>query len=388
MEAFQEHLVNQYVLHKQHLLKGSEAEDVLQVVNDIIALHATSAATPYISLFARMKNFHRRHLDEVFYQKRNLVRLEAMRGTLFITSTKLAPILYQATKVPEPKLFDLVQKWEITQVEYRNLASKLLKILETSGKTLQEIKRMLPKELVRSVERRVGKATYKGTNINVVLNALVRRGIVFSEKAWETTRTTELNHYMLFQKIYTNVNLASVKSEEARTMLVKHYVKVFGPLTLEDISWWTSFSGTQVKEALATIEKKLLHVRISNLKGEYMMFKTDYEQMTKFKPSKTRSLSLLPYEDPYTKGYKIRERIIDKEVEKSAYVGGSVQPTILLNGKIIGTWNQTIERGKGPIKLRFFQRPRKDVEKETIQKARAIGKLMANKEVDVQIERD
>lgn len=37
METFLEDIVNQYVLHKQHLLDESKAKEVLQVINDIIA---------------------------------------------------------------------------------------------------------------------------------------------------------------------------------------------------------------------------------------------------------------------------------------------------------------------------------------------------------------
>ncbi|MDH7478376.1 MAG: hypothetical protein QHH17_08370, partial [Candidatus Bathyarchaeota archaeon] len=66
-------LVTQYVLHKHHLLEDSQVESVLQVVNDVIALHATSVGTPYLSLFARVKNFQRNLLDEEFYMKRNLI---------------------------------------------------------------------------------------------------------------------------------------------------------------------------------------------------------------------------------------------------------------------------------------------------------------------------
>lgn len=388
MEAFQEHLVNQYVLRKQHLLKGSEAEDVLQVVNDIIALHATSAGTPYLSLFARMKNFQRKHLDEEFYQKRNLLRLESMRGTLFITSTELAPILYQATKIPELQLSSWAQKWGITTQEYAKLSDKLREILKGGGKTLREIKKKLPKEMIRKVERRIGKATYKGTNVSVILNALIRKGVAISEKAWEVTRTTEANRYMLFQEAYTNLNLESITCEEAKVMLIKCYIKGFGPVTEEDIAWWTDFRKTHVREALATIEKELFPVKISNHEREYTMLKTDYEQMINFKPLKTYSISLLPYEDPYTKGYKIRDRIIDEKLKKTAYTGGSVQPTLLIDGKIIGTWNQEIEKGKGPLKLRLRQQPEKEMEKEVIQKAKAIGKLMTNREVNVEIERD
>jgi len=77
---------------------------------------------------------------------------------------------------------------------------------------------------------------------------------------------------------------------------------------------------------------------------------------------------LLPYEDPYTKGYKLRDRLVETEHEKRAYVGGGVQPTILFNGKIVGTWNRNIEDGKGPIKLMFFRQPEKDVQVEVVQK--------------------
>jgi hypothetical protein len=93
---------------------------------------------------------------------------------------------------------------------------------------------------------------------------------------------------------------------------------------------------------------------------------------------------LLPFEDPYTKGYKIRDRLINSTLEKKVYVGGGVQPTILFNGKIIGIWNRSIEEGKGPIKLYFFSQLRKDIERRFIEKAKTIGKMMSNHEVKIE----
>ncbi|MGQ9625187.1 MAG: DNA glycosylase AlkZ-like family protein, partial [Candidatus Bathycorpusculaceae bacterium] len=191
MQLLEEGLVTQYVLHKHHLLESSQTESILQVVNDIIALHATSAGTPYLSLFARMKNFQRKCLDEEFYVKRNLIRLQAMRGTLFITSIQLAPLLYQATKLPEVMLLKRLHKWGISLSEYHELAEKLYSILEDGEKTLPELKKALPKEMIRSVELKAGKECYKGTNINIVLSSMLRKGIVISEKGPETLRITK-----------------------------------------------------------------------------------------------------------------------------------------------------------------------------------------------------
>jgi len=388
MQTLKERVATQYVLHKHHLLKGSQAESVLQVVNDIIALHATSAATPYLSLFARMKNFKKEYLDKDFYLKRNLVRLQAMRGTLFITTTESAPILFQATKISDPHLLKWLSKWGISASEYSELAEKLNDVLKGSGGTLHEIKKALPRGMVKTVAFRTGKTTYRGTNINTILYAMTHKGIVISEKGAETFRTTKVNRFWLFKEVYPNLNLDSVESKEAKTLLVKRYIKAFGPVTEEDIAWWTGLGKTDIGKALITIGKELLSVGISGFKNDYFMLETDYEQFTKFKPLKTRSVSLLPYEDPYTKGYKIRDRLIDREYEKKAYVGGGVQPTVLLNGKIAGTWNGNIEEGKGPIKLRFFQQPEKDVEKEVRQKAKALGRLITDKEVSAEMEKD
>jgi len=388
MKPLDESLVTQYVLHKHHLLEGSQAESILQVVNDIIALHATSAGTPYISLFARMKNFQRKHLDEEFYVKRNLVRLQAMRDTLFITSTQSASLLYQATKLSEAHLLKWLHKWGISLSEYHELVEKLCGILKGGEKTLLELKKALPKETVRSVELKAGKERYKGTNVNIVLSAMMHKGMVISEKGPETLRITKANRFALIKEKYPNLNLESVGCEEAKAMLVKRYVEVFGPVTEGDIAWWTGFGKTEVKNALATIEKGLRSLEIGGLEKDYLMLTTDYEQFVKFKPLNAHSVLLLPFEDPYTKGYKVRDRLIDSALERKAYVGSGVLPTILFNGEIIGAWNRSIEEGKGPIKLGFFGQPKKDIEKEIIEKAKAIGRLMSDHKVDVEIEKD
>lgn len=49
--------VNHYLAHKQHLLPGSGVDDALQATRDIVALHATGATVPYLSLWARVPSF-------------------------------------------------------------------------------------------------------------------------------------------------------------------------------------------------------------------------------------------------------------------------------------------------------------------------------------------
>jgi hypothetical protein len=323
-------------------------------------------------------------LDEEFYVKRNLIRLELMRGTLFIVTTELAPIIFQATRPPERQLLQLVQKWGIHVKEYQKLVEGVLDVLKEDEKTLQEIKRALPRELVRSVALKAGKQVYKATNVSIILRVLTRQGLVISKKASGTLSITKSNRFALLKEKYPKLNLNSVEKEEAKEMLIKDYIRAFGPVTKEDIAWWTGFNMTELKGTLAKMGKELVHVRIIGFKGNYLMLRRDYEVFVKFKPSTKHSAALLPFEDPYTKGYKIRDRLINSTLEKKVYVGGGVQPTILFNGKIIGIWNRSIEEGKGPIKLYFFSQLRKDIERRFIEKAKTIGKMMSNHEVKIE----
>jgi hypothetical protein len=73
-----------------------------------------------------------------------------MRGTLFIFPTEFAPIAYQATRPPKHPLHKWMQNWSLSLSEYRTLSNEIHKVLGDSAKTLSEIKRTLPKRIVRT----------------------------------------------------------------------------------------------------------------------------------------------------------------------------------------------------------------------------------------------
>jgi len=78
MNSLPTSLVNDHLAHKQHLLPTSHGRDVVKVVRDLVALHATSAAGPYLSLWARIPEFQRQTLQDALYERRQLVRVLCM----------------------------------------------------------------------------------------------------------------------------------------------------------------------------------------------------------------------------------------------------------------------------------------------------------------------
>ena len=87
-------LVNQYLTHKQHLLPASRDTNAVQVTRDVVALHATDAVGPYLSLWARTRNFQRQTLEDALYSRRELSRVHCMRTTLHVVAQRGCALLF------------------------------------------------------------------------------------------------------------------------------------------------------------------------------------------------------------------------------------------------------------------------------------------------------
>ena len=372
--------VSKYLLHKQHLLPTSHGDTVLAVINDIVALHATSASTPYLSLFARMTQFHRGLLDRELYANRTLIRLHSMRRTLFIVPITTAPMIFQATSTSKASIDSYLKTWGIPHSEYQRLADSIYEALKDGPQPLRIIKQSISPGLIRTIELPAGKQVARMTNVNVVMTILAQQGKVFSEKYSDPILTRHANRYALMRTVYPKLDLDSISPEDAQTQLVKRYIEVFGPVTEQDILWWTGLNKGLIRSALVALEPELLPIQIKGTKDDYLMLQTEYAQLKRFKAPRAFPVLLLPYEDPYSKGYLLRYRLVKADHEQQVYIRGEAQPTIWVNGKIIGTWNRTFEKPGDPLNLQLFQRIGRSEKTAIMNKAHAMIQMMTDKD--------
>lgn len=342
--------VNQYLLHKQHLAEGAKSSSVLEVVEDLLGLHATSSQTPYLSLLARMKRFTKKMLDAQLYEKKTLARIRGMRGTLFIVPRESIALVHRATRAD----FDIrtyLHNWGLPQREFQELAGCITKLLSSGSRTIHELKRQIPLMLrscrVRQLQRRQGRVIYSRSSLAAALTALEAEGKIYSLKdpgrlaqlaALPASEAGEINRYALLQKDFPDVDLEAYTVDEARSLLLQRYLTAYGPATLKDMAWWLSITQKQVQAALQPFAKELVELEIPELGRGFWMLGEDLENLKRLKPSKETQIVLLPYEDMYLKGYKLRARLIVPKLEKRAYPGGSARPTVIVNGRVIGVW--------------------------------------------------
>ncbi|MHA2405883.1 MAG: DNA glycosylase AlkZ-like family protein, partial [Candidatus Hermodarchaeia archaeon] len=91
----------------------------------------------------------------------------------------------------------------------------------------------------------------------------------------------------------------------------------------------------------------------------------------------------LPYEDPFTKGYWFRDRFVKSEHENQAYVKGEAQPTVWVNGKIIGTWNRVFEKPGETLTIQLFKGIGRKEKTILTNKAHAMLQMMTRKDGQV-----
>lgn len=350
---------------------------MLEVVQDLLGLHATSSQTPYLSLLARMRRFTREMLDAELYEKKTLARIRGMRGTLFLVPRESIALVHRATRAD----FDVqgyLRQWGLPQREFQELARCIAELLEEGSRTIHELKRQLPAMLrscnIRRLRRRQGRMVYSGSSLAVALTALEAEGRIYSFKDPNRLATLpvpsaeagEVNRYALLQRDFPEVDLKAYTVEEARSLLLKRYLAAYGPASLKDMAWWLSLTQRQVQEALRPFAKELVELEIPELEKGFWMLGEDFERLQSFKLSKERQAALLPYEDMYLKGYKLRARLIAPEFEKRVYPGGSARPTVMVDGRVVGVWEPlTARQNEGEIRLQIALFEGIDLDRET-----------------------
>lgn len=77
----------------QHFARASTTE---AVVSSLLALHATDPATVYLSVLARARSLGLSDIRDAMYEHRSLVRLMAMRRTMFVVAHGDVPMIHAA----------------------------------------------------------------------------------------------------------------------------------------------------------------------------------------------------------------------------------------------------------------------------------------------------
>ncbi|UCG03208.1 MAG: AlkZ family DNA glycosylase [Candidatus Heimdallarchaeota archaeon] len=352
--------INKLGLYKQHLSEDKRTQDLIEVVQEIAGLHATIPRTPYLSLFARINNFTKELLDEELYIKKRLGKIRCVRRTLYIFPQEMIPAFHMATTKMVEKLTRKSLEYQgISFNTYQNISESILRILKEKNEemTASEIKKALKTKL----------------NLSNILYLMCDQRLLIRGKP---------RKYFLFYAYFPRMDF-SLSEHEAITQLVRYYLQTFGPVSEEDVVWWTGLGKTQIKKAIKGIQDEIVQVRVTDLEKNLLMSESNIKMFTKITLEK-KVVNLLPTLDSYIMGYKERERyfIPNNHYNHVFDRTGNATSIILMDGQIIGVWD-VINNKKPLIKLFLFKEVNDNVIGKIYQKAKQIGTFISDKEVTI-----
>jgi len=341
---------------RHHIAPEERVSDLIEAVRGAVCLHATDPSTVYLSAWARMREVSIAAVDRALYEDRQLVRMLAMRRTMFVVEVDDAPILHAAAsravaRAERKRNEQLAAMLDVDDVGrwMREAEAATLAALERRGEaTAQELATDVP-ALRQKVRVNVGKR-YEG-DIGMssrVLLLLAAEGKIVRGRPRGTWISSQYRWAPMDR--WLGHPMPELPLADAQASLVERWLARFGPGTDADIRWWTGWTAREVRAALASIGA--LQVDLDGQPG--FVLPDDLE------PTRAPEawVALLPALDPTTMGWQARDWYLGDHKAALFDTSGNAGPTIWVDGRIVGGW---AIRASGDVVTKLLE----DVGRET-----------------------
>jgi hypothetical protein len=323
----------------------------------VVALHATDPATVFLSLQARVRDVTVADVERALYTDRTVLRLLAMRRTLFVVPVGSVPVVQAAASR------------SVGQMQRRRYLKLLTEAANLSPKEATEAADLSPKEATEAawladVEAGTLRALRaRGEAAGAELSAdepRLRTSVhVAADKSYggpQNITSWVLNLLALDGHIvrarprgswvsqqwrwapataWLPGGLGDLPVEAARTELVRLWLAAFGPAPVSDIKWWTGWPLGNVRAALAAIGPE--EVDLDGTPGVMLPGDDDDTEPEPW-------IALLPALDPTPMGWAGRSWFLGPHGAPDNGPlfdrNGNIGPTVWCDGRIVGGWAQ------------------------------------------------
>lgn len=318
------------------------------MAGDLVGLHSSDPATVMLSLRARLRDFTVADAEDALYERRSVVRILAMRRTMFVVPLELADVmLASCTQALVPgehrKLVALLTEAGINDVEgwIARVGGATLDALREHGpQPASRLTKLVP-ELALRLQMAVGKR-YEGT-----IGASTRLLFLLATQG-HIVRGRPLGSWLSSQYRWARAEdwiapRADVPVVEARAELVRRWLRTYGPGTLTDLAWWTKWTKANVHAALADVGA--LEVTVDADDGGrapawVLPDDLDGTPLDAARRDGRPPVTLLPGLDPTVMGWKERGWYLGPHAGPMFDRNGNAGPTIWVGGRAVGVWSQ------------------------------------------------
>ena len=341
-------------LARRHRLAAeTRAADALTAAGSVVVLHSSDAATVFLSVRARTARFEVADLETELYERRSLVRMLAMRRTLWVVPRELVPVVEAAcTRTVAARERKRLEGFVETSGVARDpvawladLGDAALRGVEARGEAFtSDLSRDDPLLATKLTLGRPGTrwATEVGAGARILallaaegrlVRGRPRGGWTHGQYGWATRAS------------WLGSEPESLDAADAQAELLRRWLAAFGPATETDIRWWAGWTARETRAALAAVPHE--QVELEDDVTGYVLA-DDVEPTSEPEPW----VALLPTLDPTTMGWKERGWYLGPHERVLFDTNGNAGPTVWSDGRVVGGWSQ---RGDGEIVFELLE---------------------------------
>jgi hypothetical protein len=279
-------------------------------------------------------------LQEALLVRKSMVKMRVVRSTIHVIQTSAVPYVFAATGD------NMIRKTEqytrrvgVPRHLYEHYASAILHEVSGNGLTANEIRRR----------------TGISGNISGIISLLCDEGRLIRAlrpENWKSNQHIYYNTSTWMPRLEQPV----ISREEGIEFLLSHYLRSYGPVSEEDIVWWTGMGKTTVRQSMKRLGGKVCQLNIGSVDVPWFMLRQQVHDLFNASSLNRHTVNLLPAMDPYIMGYKRRERYALPDYMPYLFDrSGNAANTILIGGKVEGLW-EFVDKPETRMLLFFFSR--------------------------------
>ncbi len=333
----------------RHALAGKGAADVVDAARAVVGLHGTDPASTFLAALARTPGTTTADVERALYDDRTLVRVLAMRRTLFAVPREDVGIVLVGAgadigRQQRTLLEKMLVESEITDdpgpwVDRAEAAA--LAAMDGAGEIMSTELAKADPLLGTRIE--IAPGTKYATSVSIasrMLTLMSADGKVVRTRPRGGWTSTQFRWATLEAWVgqVERPDTATASSDMARLWL-----RSYGPASLDDLQWWTGWTKTRTRAALATLDT--VEVDLGGSPG--LLLADDAEPV----PEPDPWVALLPALDPSAMGWKHRDFCLGPHRELLYDVNGNAGPTVWADGRMVGGWAQ---RDDGEVVVRLL----------------------------------
>jgi hypothetical protein len=318
-----------------------EVINVAQVVKEVCGIQAQDAAAATLAVRSRSIGLVVSDVEKARVDERTIVRTWGPRGTLHILASDDIGWLL-------PLLGPVFVAGDRRRREELGLSEDIC------------VKSML---IIRSVLANQGPLTRAELIERLGMNGIHLEGQarphLLARAALEgficlgPDRGTEPTYVLLKDWIGQKNTGHALSENEAYAELTRRYLSAYGPATPGDQAVWSGLPLSKTRIAWQRIEDELLEVE--TVDSPAWMLKSQAARLDEL-PAATPIVRLLPRFDIYLLGYQKRDLAVPSQYAKRINAGGGiVHPTVLVDGRIVGTWKSKREKNHLVVMVEPFE---------------------------------